>query len=98
MRVRNQTTKNLFLRSQGLRDAMKKAQRVVSDNPFETRKNRTRFEVMGRKVKGTVVKSNKVRWLVEAWNHVCALTMWGERCCAIGQAGGTQEARADYWG
>jgi nucleolar protein 14 len=35
------------------------APKVTGDNPFETRKNKTRFSVLGRKVKGTVVKSGK---------------------------------------
>jgi hypothetical protein len=41
--------------------------KVTADNPFETRKNKTRFSVLGRKVKGTVVKtgkSNQVRAVV----------------------------------
>lgn len=38
-----------------------KGSRAVADNPFETRKNRTKFAVLGRKVKGTVVHAGQAR-------------------------------------
>lgn len=40
-----------------MRKQARAERRGIGDNPFETRKNKTRFAVMGRKVKGTVVRT-----------------------------------------